>query len=59
MEKRTGWNRITTLTLLRRMEAQGAVVSDTEGSMKSFRPLVFRQDATLQKPENFLGWAYR
>ncbi|HBD86158.1 MAG TPA: transcriptional regulator [Clostridiales bacterium] len=59
LEKRMGWNRSTTLTLLRRMEAKGAVISDTEGGMKSFRPLVRREDAALRETEDFLGRVYK
>lgn len=59
LEKRMGWNRSTTLTLLRRMEAKGTVVSKTEDGTKSFRPLVRREDAALQETENFLGRVYQ
>lgn len=59
LEKRMGWNRSTTLTLLRRLEAKGAVASDTEGGMKSFRPLVRREDAALQETESFLERVYK
>lgn len=58
LEERMGWNRSTTLTLLRRMEAKGAVASDTQGGMKSFRPLVGREDAALRETEDFLGRVY-
>mgnify|MGYP000851318394 CR=1 FL=1 len=59
LEKRMGWNRSTTLTLLRRLEAKGAVASDSEGGMKSFRPLVRREDAALQETESFLERVYK
>lgn len=59
LEERMGWNRSTTLTLLRRMEAKGAVASDTDGSVKTFRPLVRREDAALQETENFLSRVYK
>ena len=59
LEESMGWNRSTTLTLLRRMEAKGAVVSDTEDGMKSFRPLIRREDAALQETEDFLGRVYK
>ncbi len=58
LEERMGWNRSTTLTLLRRMEAKGAVASDIQGGMKSFRPLVGREDAALREAEDFLGRVY-
>ena len=59
LEERMGWNRSTTLTLLRRMEAKGAVASDTDGNVKTFRPLVRREDAALQETENFLSRVYK
>lgn len=59
LEERMGWNRSTTLTLLRRMEAKGAVASETEDGLKSFRPLVRREDAAVQETENFLGRVYK
>jgi len=59
LEERMGWNRSTTLTLLRRMEAKGAVASDTESGMKSFRPLIRRVDAATQETEDFLGRVYK
>lgn len=59
LEKRMGWNRSTTLTMLRRLEAKGAVASDTGGGMKSFWPLVRREDAAVQETENFLGRVYK
>lgn len=59
LEERMGWNRSTTLTLLRRMEAKGAVASDTDGGVKTFRPLVRREDAALQETENFLSRVYK
>lgn len=58
LEDRTGWNRSTTLTLLRRLEAKGAVSSDTESGVKSFRPLIRREDAALRETENLLSRAY-
>lgn len=59
LEERMGWSRSTTLTLLRRMEAKGAVKSDAEGGMKSFRPLIGREDAALRETEDFLDRVYR
>ena len=58
MDKRCGWNRSTTLTLLRRMEGKGAVESAQEGSVKVFRPLLRREEAALRETESFLGRVY-
>ena len=58
LEQRCGWNRSTTLTLLRRMEGKGAVESTQEGSVKVFRPLLRREEAALRETESFLGRVY-
>ena len=58
LEQRCGWNRSTTLTLLRRMEAKGAVESVQNGPVKAFRPLLRREDAALRETESFLSRVY-
>lgn len=58
LAERMGWNRSTTLTLLRRLEAKGAVASDTKSGVKTFRPLIRREDAALQETEDFLSRVY-
>ena len=57
--RRQGWSRSTTLTLLRRLEGKGAVGSGEAGSVKTFRPLVSREDAALGETEDLLSRAYR
>ena len=57
--ERMGWSRSTTLTLLRRLEAKGAVEGDTQGEIKTFRPLVAREDAALRETEDLLGRVYQ
>lgn len=56
---RMGWSRSTTLTLLRRLEAKGAVAGETENGVKSFRPLLRREDAALRETADFLDRVYR
>ena len=58
LEKRCGWNRSTTLTLLRRMEAKGAVSASQDGAVKTFEPLLRREEAALRETESFLGRVY-
>ena len=58
MELRCGWNRSTTLTLLRRMEGKRAVESVQDGPVKSFRPLLKREEAALRETESFLSRVY-
>lgn len=59
MNEKCGWSRSTTLTLLSRLEAKGAVSGDAAEGKKSFRPLLSREDAALQETENFLGRVYK
>ena len=59
LEARVGWNRSTSLTLLRRLEAKGAVVSDGSGGVKTFRPAMDRDDAAVRETENLLDRVYR
>ena len=59
LEEKMGWSRSTTLTLLRRLEEKGAVAGDTEGAVKTFRPLIAREDVAAQETENLLERAYK
>lgn len=59
MEAELDWSRSTTLTHLRRMEAKGAVGSRTVDGLKTFIPLVKREDAVLQETNDFLGRIYK
>ena len=59
MEAELDWSRSTTLTHLRRMEAKGAVGSRTVDGLKTFIPLVKREDAVLRETNDFLGRIYK
>ena len=54
-----GWSRSTTLTLLSRLEAKGAVGTESDGKVKIFVPRVSREDAALRETEDLLTRAYR
>lgn len=58
LEEKEGWSRSTTLTLLSRLEAKGAVSSDSEGSKKTFSPILRRDDAALHETKDFLSRVY-
>lgn len=58
LAKKMGWNRSTTLTLLRRMEEKGFVKSGVKSGTKTYFPVLRREDATLQETENFLQRVY-
>jgi BlaI family penicillinase repressor len=59
LEERTGWNRSTSLTLLRRLAAKGAVRIAVEDGVKAFYPAIAREDAAVQETEDLLERAYR
>jgi len=59
LEERMGWKRSTTLTLLRRMEEKGAVAGETGGEIKTFYPLISREQAAHQETEDFLDRVYK
>ena len=59
MEARCGWSRSTTLTLLSRLEAKGAVSGAPDGKgPKVFSPVLRGEDAALRETEDFLGRVY-
>ena len=59
MEEKMGWTRSTTLTLLGRLEAKGAVSCDSEGTKKLYSPAITREDAAIQETEDLLGRIYQ
>lgn len=59
LDKKMGWTRSTTLTMLRRLEAKGAVAGDTEGELKMFRPLIAREEVAVYETESLLDRAYK
>ena len=58
LEAEEGWSRSTTLTLLSRLEAKGAVSVNSEGTKKTFSPQIQREDAALREAEDFLSRVY-
>ena len=58
MSASVGWTRSTTLTMLRRMTDKGLIRCDESGSMKSYIPLIQREEAAIQETEDFLGRVY-
>ena len=59
LDQKMGWTRSTTLTMLRRLETKGAVAGDTEGELKTFRPLIAREEVAVRETENLLDRAYK
>lgn len=59
MERRKGWSRSTTLTMLRRMTDKGLISCDDGGKMKTYAPLVLREEAVKKETESFLNRVYQ
>ena len=58
MTARTGWSRSTTLTMLRRMTEKGLIACEDSGQMKTYAPLIEREEAVRKETENFLNRVY-
>ena len=58
MKEAMGWNRSTTLTLLRRLEEKSALYSETLNDVKVYYPAISREQAALKETNNFLGKVY-
>lgn len=58
MAARTGWSRSTTLTMLRRMTEKGLIACEDSGQMKTYAPLIEREEAARKETESFLNRVY-
>lgn len=58
MAQKKGWSRSTTLTMLHRMTKKGLIFCDDSGKMKSYRPLIGREEAVKRETESFLERVY-
>ena len=58
LQQLKGWSRSTSLTLLRRLEAKGAVVANADTDIKMFRPMIGKDKAALRETQNLLNRAY-
>lgn len=59
MNKRVGWSRSTTLTMLRRMTEKSMVECLHDGDVLRYAPLIRREDAVMQETEIFLDRVYQ
>ncbi len=59
MERRKGWSRSTTLTMLRRMTDKGLISCDDSGKMKTYASLVLKDEAVKKETESFLNRVYQ
>lgn len=55
MEKKTGWAKSTTKTLISRMETKGYLFYENGGKARQYYPAVERSEAVLAETESFLG----
>lgn len=53
-----GWAKSTTATMVRRMEAKGLIVHDTQGRTKLFRAAIDKQAAALAETRSLLDRAF-
>ena len=59
LEERVGWKRSTTLTLLRRMTEKGLLASEEIEGVRSYYPLVRREEAAVRQTRDFLSRVYK
>ena len=59
LERCAGWSRSTTLTMLRRMTEKGLIACGEEDGVKSYTPLLAREDAQARTTGDFLHRVYR
>ena len=53
-----GWAKSTVTTMVRRMDAKGLIIYETQGRTKTFIPAVTREEAVLQETDSLLRKAY-
>ena len=59
LEESRGWNRSTTLTVLRRLVEKGQVQCDDAAEVRRYAPLLRREEALREETNSFLQRAYR
>lgn len=59
MQKRVGWSRSTTLTMLRRMTEKELVECIHDADVLRYRPRIRREEAVLRETEHFLDRVYQ
>ncbi|MBE5776223.1 MAG: BlaI/MecI/CopY family transcriptional regulator [Clostridiales bacterium] len=58
LQPATNWSRHTVITLLKRMQEKGAVLVDETGPVKTYTPLVKREDAVRSETRRLLNHAF-
>ncbi len=52
LEPATGWTRHTVITLLKRMQEKGSVQVDESGPVKTYSPLIDREEASASQTKS-------
>ena len=58
LEENTGWGKTVIITMLKRLEAKGAVRHEEGERAKQFYPAVSREDTALEETRGFLNRVY-
>lgn len=58
LARQVGWSRSTTLTMLRRMCEKGFIRCDEPEGIKSYTPLLQREETTQAETQSFLDRVY-
>jgi len=59
LREHVGWSRSTTLTMLYRMSEKGLVRYEDSIGMKTYFPLIGRDDAVIRETDDFLNRVYK
>ena len=59
MRAQVGWNRSTTLTMLRRMSEKGLISCDESGEVLRYRPNIQREEAARRETHSFIDRVYK
>lgn len=59
LQKSRGWNRSTTLTVLRRLVEKAQIRCDETADVRTYTPLLRREEALREETNSFLRRAYR
>lgn len=58
LKESIGWSRSTTLTMLRRMTEKGLLLCSEKNGIKTYTPMMEREDAAKQETTDFLNKVY-
>lgn len=58
LEPATGWTRHTVITLLKRMQEKGSVQVDESGPVKTYSPLIDREEASASQTRKLLSHVF-